>query len=93
MRLGLDGCEVPRPLSSHDDRKRPSSSSGSVRMRAGLPMADNKNKPRPRESELEFWARALGVSPRRLIALVAEVVDERLSPAISLVPAKVPVDQ
>ena len=54
-------------------------------------MPDNKPKRRPYECEVEFWARALGVSPQRLIALVEEVVNERLTPAVSLVPAKVPI--
>jgi hypothetical protein len=53
-------------------------------------MFDDKHRPRSREAEVEFWARALGVSPQRLIALVEEIVNERLCPAVSLVPAKIP---
>jgi len=56
-------------------------------------MSDDRKNPKHRESEVEFWARALGVSPHRLIALVEEVVKERLSPGVSLVPENVPVSE
>ena len=56
-------------------------------------MSDTQPKSRPQESEIESWARALGVSPQRLIALVEEVVNERLSLAVPLVPAKAPGQQ
>jgi hypothetical protein len=52
-------------------------------------MPDSKKKPTPQETELELWARALGVSPQRLMTLVDEVVKERLLADVSLVPAKV----
>ena len=42
-------------------------------------MFEDKCQPRSHESEVQFWARALGVSPQRLIALVREVVNERLA--------------
>ncbi len=54
-------------------------------------MPDNKNNAKPHPCELESWARALGVSRQRLLALIEEVVNERLSPAISLVPGQMPI--
>jgi hypothetical protein len=56
-------------------------------------MPDNKHKSRPHGPEVELWARALGVSPQRLIALVEEVANERLFPALGLWAAKVPSKQ
>jgi hypothetical protein len=38
--------------------------------------APSKYKRRPR-SRIEYWARALGVSKERLLALVKEIVEER----------------
>ncbi len=56
-------------------------------------MADNKKKETSHETEVEMWARALDISPNRLIALVDEVVNERLPVCVSVVPAKVPIGQ
>ncbi len=53
-------------------------------------MPHNKHILRPHGPEVELWARALGVSPQRLIALVEEVVNERVLPADRLVAATVP---
>ena len=47
-------------------------------------MFEDKCQPRSHESEVQFWARALGVSPQRLIALVREVVNERLAVGVPL---------
>lgn len=47
----------------------------------------------PHEREVDVWARALGVSPQRLIALVEEVAKERLSPTVPIAPAKAPIEQ
>jgi hypothetical protein len=40
-------------------------------------MSDNKHKARRRDHAVEAWARALGVSKERLIALVEEAVSQR----------------
>jgi hypothetical protein len=40
-------------------------------------MSDTKHQARPRDYAVECWARALGISKERLIALVAEAVKER----------------
>jgi hypothetical protein len=56
-------------------------------------MSNEKQKRRPHEREVEVWARALGVSPQRLIALVEEVAKEQLSAAVPGAPAKAPVGQ
>jgi hypothetical protein len=56
-------------------------------------MSNEKQKRRPREREVEVWARALGVSPQRLIALVEEVAREQLSPAVPGAPVKAPLGQ
>jgi hypothetical protein len=53
-------------------------------------MPDNKHAPRPPGPVVELWARALGVSPQRLIVLLEEVVKERSFAAVRLVPAKTP---
>ena len=53
-------------------------------------MPEKKHKPSRHDSEVELWACALGVSPQRLLALVEEVVHERLSHAVPLVPAEAP---
>lgn len=56
-------------------------------------MSNEKQKRNPHEREVEVWARALGVSPQRLIALIDEVAKERLSPAVPVAPEKAPVGQ
>lgn len=43
-------------------------------------MADSKHTPRSQKHEVDRWARALGISRQRLLALVQEVVKERQNP-------------
>lgn len=52
-------------------------------------MPDEKQRQRSDEPEVEVWARALGISPQRLMALVEEVAKERLS-SVPVAPAKAP---
>jgi hypothetical protein len=56
-------------------------------------MPKKKHKSRRHDSEVELWARALGVSPQRFLVLVEEVVRERLSLTVPLVPAEAPTQQ
>ena len=53
-------------------------------------MSDEKQERRSDEPEVEVWARALGISPQRLMALVEEVAKERLS-CVPDAPAKAPL--
>jgi hypothetical protein len=43
-------------------------------------MPDNKDRPSFQKCEVDRWARALGLSRQRLLALVQEVVKERQNP-------------
>jgi hypothetical protein len=44
-------------------------------------MPENSDKPSSQKCEVDRWARALGLSTQRLLALVQEVVEERQAPS------------